>query len=133
MRLIFPCLPLLPVPRVCPQALQRLSEPGVTELILPDCSRIEPDQMRASLLQCRSSLRVLRLGTCGRCFGDETLKALVAVGGLPRLEMAALAGEVVGRKEGRKEEKQQKGEGVLCSVYCVDSVAVVVVSSRWLL
>lgn len=78
------------------QALQRLSEPGVTELILPDCSRIEKDQMRDSLLQCRSSLRLLRLGTCGRCVGDETVEALAAAGGAPRLKMAALAGEARG-------------------------------------
>lgn len=75
------------------QALQRLSEPGVTELILPDCSRIEPDQMRDSLLQCRRTLRVLRLGTCGRCVGDATLAALAKDGGAPRLEIASLAGE----------------------------------------
>ncbi|CAN0447822.1 unnamed protein product [Ascophyllum nodosum] len=74
------------------EALRRLSEPGVTELILPDCSRIEPDQMRDSLLQCRSTLRVLRLGTCGRCVGDATVEALATAGGLPRLEIAALSG-----------------------------------------
>ncbi|CAM9420124.1 unnamed protein product, partial [Ectocarpus sp. 12 AP-2014] len=65
--------------------------PGVTEIILPDCSRIEPDQMRDSILQCRRTLRVLRLGTCGRCVGDATLEALTKAGGVPRLEMASLA------------------------------------------
>lgn len=49
--------------------------------------------MRDSLLQCRQTLRVLRLGTCGRCVADSTLEALAKDGGVPRLEMASLAGE----------------------------------------
>lgn len=61
--------------------------------MLPDCSRIEPDQMQTSMLQCRSTLKVLRLGTCGRCVGDEAVEALEKAGGVPRLETAVLAGE----------------------------------------
>lgn len=48
--------------------------------------------MRASLLQCRTTLRVLRLGMCGRCFGDATVASLEDAGGLPRIETLALAG-----------------------------------------
>ncbi|CAN0288754.1 unnamed protein product, partial [Discosporangium mesarthrocarpum] len=69
-----------------------MEEEGVAELILPDCSRIEPSQMLESLLQCRSTLRVLCLGTCGRCLGDDTVEALAREGGMPCLERVTLGG-----------------------------------------
>ncbi|CAN0118988.1 unnamed protein product, partial [Phaeothamnion confervicola] len=77
--------------------LRRLATGGsegalATELALPDCSRIEPQQMEATLLECRESLEVLRLGTCGCCFTDHTAAALVKAGGMPRLETLSLHG-----------------------------------------
>lgn len=89
---VSPCTPELPFSGFT-QTLQRLSEPGVTELVLPDCSRIEPEQMLTSLLQCRDTLRVLRLDYCGRCLGDESVMKIASEGGFPRMETAALTGE----------------------------------------
>lgn len=51
--------------------------------------------MYASLLQCRGTLKVLRLDYCGRCLGDDGVMKLAKEGGFPQLETASLTGVYV--------------------------------------
>jgi DNA repair protein RAD7 len=78
--------------QLTPEVLGRLAEPGITELVLPDCSRIDADTMRAVLLQCCASITSLCLTSCGRCFTDATSVAIRAARGFPCLRELTLTG-----------------------------------------
>ncbi|CAK0785667.1 hypothetical protein CVIRNUC_008878 [Coccomyxa viridis] len=76
-----------------PTVLRLFTEDEPDEVVLPECSALDPPCLSEALAQCASPrLERLELGTCGRGFGDIAAAAMAARGPLPGLRSLRLGG-----------------------------------------
>ncbi|KAK9831384.1 hypothetical protein WJX81_008255 [Elliptochloris bilobata] len=79
--------------KLTPAALALFTDGEPSELVLSECSQLEPAVLAPALANASGEqLERLELGMCGRGFGDDTAATLAGVGPLPVLRSLRLGG-----------------------------------------